>query len=125
MVLRSRRHGIECRIPTRWIQVLTVNGHVTPPTRLNALNRPIQSKVIDRVRTRVMDAFCRTLNYKQTCAVQSSYPQMPKGNAAYRDLIRERNGRASAYVRSKSSAAEHHVRFTRKKRHVFCVSRRP
>ncbi len=31
VVLRSRHHGIECRIPSRWIQVRAVIGHVAPP----------------------------------------------------------------------------------------------
>jgi hypothetical protein len=36
VVLRSHNYGIECRIPSRWIQVRAVIGHVVPP-----LNGPI------------------------------------------------------------------------------------
>jgi hypothetical protein len=36
VMLRSRHHGIQCWIPSRWIQIGTVIGHVTPPVQLNA-----------------------------------------------------------------------------------------
>jgi hypothetical protein len=34
MVLRCGHHSIECRIPSRWIQVRTVIRHVVPPRQL-------------------------------------------------------------------------------------------
>jgi len=51
VVLRSRNHGIECRIPSRWIQVRAFIRHVVPPM-LAGLKLPAQPKVIDPGRTR-------------------------------------------------------------------------
>src|SRR5215831_2941489 len=47
VVLRSRRHRIQCWIPSRWIQIRTIIRHVTLAVQFNGLNSIAQLDLSD------------------------------------------------------------------------------